>query len=108
MSSLRDLLKSGLISAGDELFWEKKNFRLTFTATVLANGIIETSDGVAHTSPSMAARHVNMGISTNGWRVWRLAKSKQSLFELRKILSSIPQSQLSQFSIPKIGTLENN
>ncbi len=88
LSSLRDLLEAGLISAGDDLVWTKQNSRLTFTAKVLSSGIIETSDGVAHTSPSMAARHVNMGISTNGWRVWQLATSKQSLFELRRILSS--------------------
>ena len=88
MSSLRDLLEAGLISVGDGLVWKKQNSRLTFTAKILPNGIIETSDGVAHTSPSMAARHVNMGISTNGWRVWQLATSKQSLSELRRILNS--------------------
>lgn len=88
MLSLRNLLEVGLISVGDDLIWKKRNSRLTFTAKIMPNGMIQTADGVFHTSPSMAARHVNMGMSTNGWRVWQLATSKQSLFELRRILHS--------------------
>ena len=88
MLSLRNLLEAGLISAGDDLIWKKRNSRLTFTAKIMQNGMIKTSDGVLHNSPSTAARHVNMGMSTNGWRVWQVATSKQSLFELRKMLNS--------------------
>ena len=88
MLRLIDLLEAGLISVGDDLVWKRRNSRVTFTAKILPNGMIKTSDGVLHSSPSMAARHVNMGISTNGWRVWQLATSKQSLFELRRILDS--------------------
>lgn len=88
MLRLRDLLEAGIITAGDDLVWKRRHSRVVFTAKILPNGIIKTSDGVLHSSPSMAARHVNMGKSTNGWRVWQLSTSKQSLFELRKILDS--------------------
>jgi len=107
MSSLRDLLKAGLISSGDDLVWKKQNSSLTFTAKVLESGKIETSDGVAHASPSMAARHVNMGISTNGWRVWQVAKSKQSLSDLRSFLNSKSATPTeSIFQIENIGQKE--
>lgn len=88
MLNLRNLLEAGLISAGDDLIWKKRNSRLTFTAKIMPNGVIKTSDGAYHDSPSAAARHVNNGISTNGWRVWQLDTSKQSLFELRRILNA--------------------
>jgi hypothetical protein len=88
MLRLRDLLEAGLVSAGDDLIWERRNSRLKFTAKILPYGMIKTMDGVVHNSPSMAARHVNMGKSTNGWRVWQLATTKQSLYDLRSILNS--------------------
>jgi hypothetical protein len=102
MLSLRDLLEAGLVSAGDDIIWKRRNSRLTFTAKILPNGMIKTTDGVSHNSPSMAARHVNMGISTNGWRVWQLASSKQSLYELRRILNSKSSTP------PNLGLVDKN
>ncbi len=85
--SLKDLLDAGLISEGDRLVWQKMNSTSSFEAVILRDGRIETKDGKIHTSPSTAARHVNAGISTNGWRVWSVTSKKKTLSQIRVLLS---------------------
>ena len=87
MLSLKDLLEAGLLSEGESLIWNKLSSPTPFEATLLADGRIETKDGKIHTSPSTAAKHVNSGISTNGWRVWKVSSKKKSLSEIREFLT---------------------
>ena len=87
MLKLTDLVKLGLLSEGDCLVWKKNNSSL-FEAILLKDGQILTSDGVKHASPSGAARHVNHGISTNGWRVWQAKTSGKTLANIRDSLGS--------------------
>ena len=81
--SLKDLLEAGLLSEGESLIWNKSSCPTPYEATLLADGRIETTDGKIHTSPSTAAKHVNSGISTNGWRVWKVSSKGKSLGEIR-------------------------
>ena len=86
MATLRDLLDAGLLTQGQRLFWQKQNSRSQFEATVLESGKILTLDGQIHNSPSSAARHLNNGISTNGWRVWKISADGNSLSDIRELL----------------------
>lgn len=83
MAALTRLLRDGTLLAGDVIVWRRPKVKATFEATVLPNGKIETSDGVAHNSPSSAAKHLNGGVAINGWRVWKVVRLKKSLSDLR-------------------------
>ena len=83
MAALTKLLRDGTLLAGDVIVWRRPIVNATFEATVLSNGKIETSDGLAHNSPSSAAKHLNGGVAINGWRVWKVVRLKKSLLDLR-------------------------
>ena len=83
MAALTKLLRDGTLLAGDVIVWRRPKVDATFEATVLSNGKIETSDGMAHNSPSSAAKHLNGGVAINGWRVWKVVRLKKSLLDLR-------------------------
>lgn len=85
MLNLRDLLRAGLVSEGDLLTWRKSGLSVPHEAKLLADGKIETIDGKIHNSPSTAAKHVNSGISTNGWKVWVVHSKGKSLSEIRSL-----------------------
>jgi hypothetical protein len=82
MLSLKDLLEAGVLDIGQKLTWERLRTPEVHTTTLLADGTLKTSDGKIHFSPSTAAAHLNRGISTNGWRVWRISTG-ESIWELR-------------------------
>jgi hypothetical protein len=82
MLSLKDLLEAGVLVTGQKLKWERLKTSEVHTATLLADGTLQTSDGKIHRSPSTAAAHLGRGISTNGWRVWRISTGV-SIWELR-------------------------
>ncbi len=92
MPSLKDLIKAGLLSEGESLIWNKLTSPTPHEATLLADGRIETTDGKIHNSPSTAAKHVNSGISTNGWRVWKVSSKGKSLGEIREFLTKKVES----------------
>lgn len=83
MATLIDLIESGLISPDSELIWKKAGSPVTYRAKIVSDGRIVTDDGVIHESLSTAACHVNGGVSTNGWRVWRDAVTLKKLDEIR-------------------------
>jgi len=83
VAALTRLLKDGTLLAGDVIVWLRPKVNAIYEATVLPNGKIETSDGMAHNSPSSAAKHLNGGVAINGWRVWKVVRLKKSLFDLR-------------------------
>jgi hypothetical protein len=95
MLSLRDLLQAGLVSDGDRLIWHKSGSPAPHEAKLLADGKIETADGKVHNSLSTAARYVNAGISTNGWRVWVVSSKGKSLSEIRSLYLNSPLNNLS-------------
>jgi hypothetical protein len=55
----------------------------TFIATIDANGMIQTSDGIIHKSPSAAACHVLQTSPMNGWKRWKRSEDGTSLSDLR-------------------------
>lgn len=83
MSSIKDLMKMGLIQVGDELIWKRRVQGVSHTAVITSDGTLKTSDGKLHKTPSGAAKHLNANKPVDGWLAWKLQKSNVSLAELR-------------------------
>lgn len=84
--SVKTLVDSNLIASGCVIIWKRRTVGSAYRATVNSDGTIQTSDGVIHKSPSGAARHLNSGKPIDGWNVWRITESNETLSELRKKL----------------------
>jgi hypothetical protein len=80
--NFNELVKSGAIAIGTELFWKRRGLGETHTAIVV-DGAIRTADGKLHKSPSGAARHLNNGKPVDGWKVWKIKESGSSIDEFR-------------------------
>jgi hypothetical protein len=80
--NLNELVSLGKLKVGEELRWHRKSLKVIHVAKLLADGRIQTADGVIHKTPSGAAKHLNGGKSVDGWLVWKLPSGK-SLGSLR-------------------------
>lgn len=85
--NLKDLIKAGLLQAGEELVWDRRVMKSSHKATVGEDGMLTTSDGVSHKTPSGAAKHLNGNKPVDGWIAWKSKKLGKSLAELRSQLS---------------------
>ena len=83
MSKVVDLVKKGSLTAGQELIWNRRVAKQVHLATVNQDGSITTADGVKHKTPSGAAKHLNGNKSVDGWLVWKLKSTGDSLASLR-------------------------
>lgn len=83
MANLKDLIRLGLISPGTEIVWQRRVAKVSHSAVIDGNGIITTSDGISHKTPSGAAKHLNKNKPVDGWIAWKLKSNKVSLSELR-------------------------
>ncbi len=68
--NIKDLIESGKLQAGASLSMKKHG--KIISAVVTAEGLIKTSDGQLHKSPSGAARSFNGGKPIDGWLAWKL------------------------------------
>ena len=84
VAKILDLIEHGIIKVGTQIYWNRRVGN-NFSAEVLANGKIKTSDGRSHKSPSGAARSL-IGRPVDGWKVWRTSDGT-SLYELRDKLT---------------------
>lgn len=83
MTSMKQLLQSGSVSAGDKLIWSRRVLKSAHEALINQDGTISTSDGKKHKTPSGAAKHLNQDKPVDGWIAWRHEKSGKKLAELR-------------------------
>ena len=83
MSKVVDLVKSGSLSAGQELIWNRRVAKQVHIATVNQDGSITTADGVKHKTPSGAAKHLNGNKPVDGWLAWKIKSTGVSLSSLR-------------------------
>lgn len=86
MSSVKELLKLGLIQEGEELIWKRRVQKVSHAAVVNRDGTLKTSDGKSHKTPSGAAKHLNGNKPVDGWIVWKVKRSNVSLAEIRENL----------------------
>ena len=83
MSKIVDLLKSGALTSGQELIWNRRVAKQIHLATVNQDGSITTADGVKHKTPSGAAKHLNGNKPVDGWLAWKIKSTGASLASLR-------------------------
>ena len=83
MTSVKELIKLGLIQVGDELIWKRRVQGVIHTAVINGDGTLKTTDGKSHKTPSGAAKHLNANKPVDGWLAWKLKRSNVSLAELR-------------------------
>ena len=86
MVATKDLIKAGLINAGETLVWKRRTHAESHIATVKSDGTIETSDGKIHRTPSGAAKHLNGNKPVDGWLAWKLQANGATLAALREKL----------------------
>lgn len=79
--SFRELLEAGALLAGDTLTWSEAG-RKPLAARVDRDGSITISGLGRFTSPSAPLR-VATGSERNGWVLWRLDRTGETLHELR-------------------------
>jgi hypothetical protein len=83
MTSIKTLIRSGLLQEGQELVWNRRVSKQLHFATINGDGTISTSDGVKHKSPSGAAKHLNGNKPVDGWLAWKIKSTGVSLSSLR-------------------------
>lgn len=81
--NFKTLVEEGQIPEGSILTWTRRIAGTSHIAKVF-DGMIQTSDGILHKSPSGAARHLNGGKPVDGWKVWRVEKSGLLIDSFRK------------------------
>jgi hypothetical protein len=99
--SISDLLSAGLIEPGAVMrsTWSSLENRY---ATVLADGNIETDDGVIFNSLSGSGRHVAATNSVGGWRFWSIGEGENA-----RLLSEIRNEYRDRFEIDADTTEES-
>ena len=85
--NIRDLLKAGLLQPGEELVWSRRVMKTVHTAVVSKDGLLTTTDGISHKTPSGAAKHLNGNKPVDGWIAWKSKTSGASLAQLRTKIS---------------------
>ena len=83
MSKVVELVQKGLLTAGQELIWNRRVAKQVHLATVNQDGSITTTDGVKHKTPSGAAKHLNGNKPVDGWLAWKVKNTGDSLASLR-------------------------
>jgi hypothetical protein len=94
-----DLLRSGLLHAGDILTGRQDGIAASATAWVLEDGDVELENGQRFHSVSSAAMALGLGVTINGWTFWIHERSDKSLATLRKE----HLQRLSSTALPVIG-----
>ena len=83
MSKVVDLVQKGLLTAGQELIWNRRVAKQVHLATVNQDGSITTADGIKHKTPSGAAKYLNRNKPVDGWLAWKVKNTGDSLASLR-------------------------
>jgi len=85
--TLNDLINLGLINPGTEIEMISLSGN-PVKATIMPNGDIRLPTGERFKSPSSAARFLRNGVSTNGWKTWRLTSNALQIGTLRSMYFS--------------------
>jgi len=84
--SVRDLIVSGQLAAGDILIGRRDGVEASATAIVLEDGSIELENGERFAAPSAAAMALGLDVVINGWDFWLHERTRRRLRDLRDLL----------------------
>lgn len=77
-----ELLDAGLVTAGDELVWNRRNLGVAHTTRIRADGTLILADGRVYANPSAATTALG-GTHHNGWSAFRRTSDGRTLGDLR-------------------------
>jgi hypothetical protein len=75
---IAELLDAGLVKAGDELVWDRRNLGVRHTARIRVDGSLVLTDGRVCTNPSGATQALG-GTYANGWTTFRRMSDGRTL-----------------------------
>lgn len=79
---LAGLLEAGVVTAGDEFIWKRRNHGVCHTARIRGDGFLVLADGQAHANPTGATAALG-GSHQNGWHAFQRVSDGRTLHELR-------------------------
>jgi hypothetical protein len=79
---IAELLDAGLVTAGEELVWNRPNLGVRHTARIRADGALILADGRVFANPCGATAALCRSFN-NGWKVFRRASDGRTLGDLR-------------------------
>ncbi|WP_232376418.1 restriction system modified-DNA reader domain-containing protein [Amycolatopsis aidingensis] len=77
-----ELLNAGLVTAGEELVWDRRNLGVRHTARIRADGALVLADGRVYANPTGATTALG-GNHQNGWGAFRRTSDGRTLGDLR-------------------------
>ena len=79
---IAELLEAGVVMAGEEVVWNRRNLGVRHTARIRADGTLILPDGRVYANPSGATTALG-GNHQNGWSAFRRVSDGRTLGELR-------------------------
>jgi hypothetical protein len=79
---IAELLDAGLVTAGEEWVWNRRNTGVRHTARIRVDGALVLADGRVYANPSGATTALG-GNHQNGWSTFRRTSDGRTLGELR-------------------------
>ena len=80
--AIAELLDAGLVTAGEELVWNRRNLGVRHTARIRVDGTLILADGRVFATPCGATAALCRSFQ-NGWNVFRRASDGRTLGDLR-------------------------
>jgi hypothetical protein len=77
-----ELLDAGLVTAGDELVWDRRRLCVRHTARIRIDGALVLADGRAYANPTSATNALG-GYNNNGWNAFRRVSDGRTSGDLR-------------------------
>jgi len=77
-----ELLDAGVVTAGEELVWDRRNLGVRHTVHIRADGSLVLADGRVYANPSGATTALG-GNHQNGWGMFRRVSDGRTLGDLR-------------------------
>ncbi|MEC3974951.1 hypothetical protein [Amycolatopsis sp. H20-H5] len=84
---IADLLDAGVVTAGEELVWDRRNVGVRHTARIRIDGSLVLADGRVYANPSGATTALG-GNHQNGWGAFRRISDGRTLADLRAELQA--------------------
>jgi len=79
---IAELLDTGLVTAGEEVVWNRRNLGVRYTARIRVDGTLVLTDGRVFANPSGATTALG-GNHQNGWTAFRRVSDERTLGDLQ-------------------------
>lgn len=80
--TIRQVMKAGLLAAGEQVVWNRPRKGERWVATVTESGMLRLEDGSEYSSPTAAARAAAGGKGSGGLEVWKRSSDGRKLADI--------------------------